>query len=212
MEEGTDPAPRGPRTPGPLLLVPNALTAFRLLLVPVFVVSARAQAEQGGPEGWGGPAVWIVLAAGASDVLDGFIARRWDLTTRIGALMDAVADKSFQFTALVTITLLGRPVFTQLPAWLLGAVFLRDFLLLLGWSVMRRMRRPVSMEHEIHGRLATVLVLGLIIAACLRLPEGLLTPVAAVAAAAAVLSAGAYVRRGLRVGGLEDGTGGRSRG
>jgi cardiolipin synthase len=205
MVGDADPGLRRPRALRPLLLIPNALTAFRLLLVPFFVVSARAQAEQAIPEGWGGPAVWIVLAAGASDVLDGFIARRWDLTSRIGALMDAVADKSFQFTALVTITLLGRPVFTQLPYWLLGAVFLRDFLLLVGWGFMRRLRRPVSMEHEIHGRVATVLVLGLIIGASLRLPEGLLTPIAAVAALAAVLSAGAYVRRGMRVGGLRDG-------
>ena len=184
----------------PLLLLPNALTAFRLVLVPVFVFSARAQTQQSLSESWAGPAFWIVLAAGVSDVLDGFIARRWNLTSRIGALMDAVADKSFQFTALVTITVLGRPVFTQLPVWLLAAVFLRDLILLAGWGLLRRMKLPVSMEHETHGRVATVLVLGLIIAACLRLPEAILLPVAAVAAAAAILSSVAYVRRGYRIG------------
>jgi len=185
----------------PLILVPNLITAFRLALVPVFVVSARLQAAEGAPSpGVGpGPAVWIVLAAGLSDVVDGFIARRWNLTSRIGALMDAVADKSFQFTALVTITLLGRPVFSQLPFWLLGAVFLRDLLLLLGWSLLRRMDLPVSMEHEAHGRVATILVLGLAIAACLRVPEGVLLPFAAAAAGASVLSSVAYVQRGYRL-------------
>ncbi len=205
--DASGPGPGRPRALRPLLLVPNALTAFRLLLVPVFVVSARAQTGQAVPEEWGGPAVWIVLAAGVSDVMDGFIARRWNLTSRIGALMDAVADKSFQFTALVTITVLGRPVFTQLPLWLLGAVFLRDFVLLVGWGTMRHLKRPVNMEHEIHGRAATVLVLGLIIGACLRLPEGVLTPFAAIAALTTVLSAAAYVRRGMRVGGHQDDTG-----
>lgn len=183
-----------------LLVIPNALTAFRLVLVPVFVFSARAQTQQTISESWTGPAVWIVLAAGLSDVLDGFIARRWNLTSRIGALMDAVADKSFQFTALVTITLLGRPVFSQLPFWLLGAVFVRDLILLLGWGVLQRMKLPVSMEHETHGRVATVLVFGLVIAACLRQPEELLLPVAAVAAVAAILSSVAYVWRGYRLG------------
>jgi phosphatidylglycerophosphate synthase len=167
--------------------------------VPVFVISARIQAAEGSPPTGTGPAVWIVLAAGLSDVLDGFIARRWDLTSRIGALMDAVADKSFQFTALVTITVLGRPVFTQLPVWLLIAVFLRDLLLLVGWGMLQRMKLPVSMEHETHGRVATVLVLGLVIGACVRLPEGVLEPVAAFAAAAAVLSSVAYFRRGYRL-------------
>jgi cardiolipin synthase len=183
-----------------LHLVPNLLTAFRLVLVPVFVLSARAEAQ--GPvsaDGWSGPAVWIVLAAGLSDVLDGLIARRWGLTSRIGALMDAVADKSFQFTALVTITLLGRPVFTQLPVWLLATVFVRDLVLLVGWGAVRRMKRPVSMEHELHGRVATVVVLGLVVGACLRLPESVLTPLAGVAAAAAVVSAGGYLRRGYRL-------------
>lgn len=182
------------------LVIPNALTAFRLALVPFFVLSARAQTQQSLSESWTGPAVWIVLAAGLSDVLDGFIARRWNLTSRVGALMDAVADKSFQFTALVTITVLGRPVFSQLPVWLLGAVFLRDFILLSGWGLLRRMKLPVSMEHETHGRVASVLVFGLVIAACLRVPEALLLPVAAVAAVAALLSSVAYVRRGYRLG------------
>lgn len=182
-----------------LILVPNLITGFRLALVPFFVVSARLQAADGGPSLGTGPAVWIVLAAGLSDVLDGFIARRWNLTSRIGALMDAVADKSFQFTALVTITLLGRPVFTQLPFWLLAAVFLRDLLLLAGWGLLRRMKLPVSMEHETHGRIATILVLGLVIAACLRVPEGVLLPFAAVAAGASVLSSVAYVQRGYRI-------------
>lgn len=160
---------------------------------------ARAEAGTGGQAGWESPTLWIVAAAGASDVVDGFLARRWGLTSRIGALMDAVADKSFQFTSLVTITLLGRPLFTQLPVWLLGAVFLRDLVLLIGWTTMRRRRLPVSMEHEVHGKVASVLVFVLVVGACLGWAEGMLLPAAALASAAALLSAGAYIRRGRRL-------------
>lgn len=179
--------------------LPNLLTAFRLVLVPVFVVVAREEARLGMDAGWSSPATWIVLAAGASDVADGFLARRWGLTTRLGALLDAVADKSFQFTTLVTITVLGRPLFSQLPVWLVGAVFLRDLVLLVGWLAMRQWNLPVDMEHEMHGRVATVLVLGLVVAATLGWPEAVVVPASALAALAALLSAGAYFRRGRKL-------------
>ena len=148
--------------------------------------------------GWISRTFWLVLVAGGYEVLDGFLARWWGATTRLGVLLDAVADKSLQFTALVTIVLLGRPVFTQLPLWLLVAVFLRDFVLLAGWILLRRLERPVSFEHEIHGRVATTLVLGLVLAATLGVAEGILLPASALAAAASLLSAGAYIRRAFR--------------
>jgi cardiolipin synthase len=176
-------------------------------LVPVFVVVATQEADLGMRAGWSRPAVWIVAAAGVSDVLDGFLARRWALTTRFGALLDAVADKSFQFTTLVTITALGRPLFSQLPLWLLGAVVVRDLVLLAGWLTMRRLKRPVDVEHELHGRVATVLVFGLVVGATLGWAESALVPAAALAALAALLSAAAYIRRGVEVarGALESG-------
>ncbi|MBT8336326.1 MAG: CDP-alcohol phosphatidyltransferase family protein [Gemmatimonadetes bacterium] len=178
--------------------IPNLLTGIRLLLVPVFVVVAWDRAEAGVAAGWVSPTFWLVVVAGASDLLDGYLARRWGATSRVGALLDAVADKSLQFTALVTITLLGRPLFTQLPLWLVVAVFLRDFVLLAGWILLRRLERPVSFEHEIHGRVATTLVLGLVLAATLGVAEGILLPASALAAAASLLSAGAYIRRAFR--------------
>lgn len=182
-----------------LAWLPNLLTAFRLALVPAFVLVARRSGPAQLQPGWESPALWIVAAAGISDVLDGFLARRWNLTTRFGALMDAVADKSFQFTTLVTITVLGRPAFSDLPFWLLGAVFLRDLVLLIGWMVLSRLERPVDMEHELHGRIASVLVFLLIVSATLGLPEAWLLPAAAAASLAALLSAGAYLIRGFHV-------------
>jgi len=189
-----------PRRPvGPIAWIPNVLTGLRLALVPVFVVVARQGAQAGSEAGWSSAALWIVVVAGFSDVLDGFLARRWGLVTRFGALLDAVADKSFQFTTLVTITLLGRPLFSQLPVWLLGAVFLRDLVLLTGWLSMRRMKRPVDLEHQLHGRMATVLVFLLVVGSTLGWSETALAPAAALAALAALLSAAAYIRRGMRL-------------
>lgn len=182
-----------------LAWLPNLLTAFRLALVPAFVLVARRDGAAQLQPGWESPAFWIVAAAGVSDVLDGFLARRWSLTTRFGALMDAVADKSFQFTTLMTLTLMGRPLFSQLPVWLLGSVFLRDLVLLSGWTLLKLLKRPVDFEHEIHGRIATVLVFGLVVGATLGVPESILTPLAGLAALGSLLSAAAYFRRGLQL-------------
>lgn len=175
--------------------IPNLLTGLRLVLVPVFVVVALDGANTQVAAGWSSPVFWIVAVAGVTDVLDGHLARRWDLTSRLGALLDAVADKSFQVATLVTITALGRPLFTQLPLWLLAAVVARDLVLLGGWILLARLGRPVVVEHEIHGKVATTLVFGLILGASLGWPEQALAPVAGVAALAALLSAGAYVHR-----------------
>jgi cardiolipin synthase len=179
--------------------IPNLLTAVRLALVPVFVAVALDQDAAGVSAGWSSTAFWIVMVAGGSDLLDGYLARRWEVTSRFGALLDAVADKSLQFAALVTITALGRPFFTQLPLWLVASVFVRDLTLLVGWVVLKRLHRPVNFEHEVHGRVATTLVLGLVLLATLGLAEGVLLPVAAVAAVASLLSAGAYARRGYQL-------------
>ncbi len=199
-------APDAPTSPppawsqrAPVRWIPNVLTGFRLALVPVFVVVARTESGEGTAAGLASPALWIVAAAALSDVIDGFLARRWQLTSRIGALMDAVADKSFQFTSLVTITVLARPLFTELPIWLLGAVFLRDLVLLLGWALLKKLRRPVDFQHEIHGRIATVLVFLLVVGATLGWPEAALLPAAVAASLAALLSSSAYVTRGFRL-------------
>ncbi len=173
--------------------IPNLLSVVRLALVPTFVLVALDQADAAA--GWASPAFWIIGAAGTSDILDGYLARRWGAQSRSGALLDAVADKSVQFAALVTITLLGRPLFTQLPLWLVGSVFFRDLALLVGWLLLRRLDRPVSFEHERHGRVATILVVGLVLLATLGVSEAVLLPASAVAALAALLSAGAYIRR-----------------
>lgn len=202
MEEPTSSSPAPPPAwtqRAPARWIPNALTYLRLALVPVFVVVSRSASEQGVEGGLASPALWIVVVAGLSDMVDGTLARRWGLTSRWGALMDAVADKSFQFTSLVTITLLARPLFTELPIWLLGAVFLRDFILLVGWMLLKVLRRPVDFEHEGHGRIATVLVFLLVVGATLGWPEAGLVPAAWVAAGAALLSSTAYFTRGLRL-------------
>ncbi len=79
--------------------LPNALTWLRIALIPLFVVLFFL------PVWWGRPASAIVFGiAGLTDWLDGYLARRWQVTSNFGAFLDPVADKLLVVTALVLLT------------------------------------------------------------------------------------------------------------
>lgn len=99
--------------------LPNLLTLLRLFLVPVLFYALME-----GLHGW---ALAIFLLAGMSDGLDGWIARRFHQQTRLGAILDPIADKTLVVTAVITLTWLG-----YLPLWLTIAIISRDILIVGG--------------------------------------------------------------------------------
>lgn len=118
MTNGTSHAPvDGPAT-GRVLTVPNGLSVLRLLLVLVFAVLLARSAD-----GW---ALLVLAVAGATDWLDGVLARALDQRSRLGELLDPAADRLFIVVTLVALT--AREV---VPAWLVVAVVGRDVLLAL---------------------------------------------------------------------------------
>src|SRR5690554_5503824 len=83
-------------TKSELLSIPNILCYTRLLLIPVFVIlyiRAKTQSEYF-------LATFVVLVASFTDFLDGFIARKFDMVTEFGKLLDPVVDKLMQFALL----------------------------------------------------------------------------------------------------------------
>jgi len=81
--------------------VPNTLSTIRLILAAAFPLF---------PPAWRAPAV---LGAGLTDWLDGWVARRWHAGTTAGQLLDAVADKLFALSVLITLTVGGRLAWWQ---------------------------------------------------------------------------------------------------
>jgi len=80
------------------LNLPNMLTWLRILMIPAIVVLFYL------PYGWSGPAACAAFAlAGITDSLDGYYARKWGQTSRLGAFLDPVADKLIVAAALVLI-------------------------------------------------------------------------------------------------------------
>jgi len=133
------------------LNVPNVLTVFRILLVPV-LLAALLQ------EGWAGDALAAAIFALASftDALDGWIARRQKNTTTFGKLMDPLADKLLVTAALVSLVQLDR-----LSAWVAMVIIAREFAV--------TGLRQLAMEHgevipaSIWGKIKTIAQIAMVL-------------------------------------------------
>ena len=129
------------------LNIPNALTLFRIVLIPVFLWRFLTASEQG--EFYA--AALILGVSALTDTLDGFIARRFNMITQLGKLLDPLADK-LTLAAVVAALWIERP-----GLWPLYAIFiLKEFLMLLGGLLLHR--RRVKLESaKWFGKLSTVL-------------------------------------------------------
>jgi cardiolipin synthase (CMP-forming) len=111
------------------LNLPNLISLARLLLVPVAIWLILVSRY--------GTAFWILLAAGVSDALDGFIAKRFDRRTRLGALLDPIADKAMLVSVYVTLGMAH-----QLWTWLVILVVFRDIMIVGGFLLIQAMGAP----------------------------------------------------------------------
>lgn len=99
--------------------IPNILSVGRMLAVPPLVILLLT-----GHYGW---ALVVAIFAGVSDLLDGWIARRFGWQSRFGSLADPAADKIMMVASYLTLAWLG-----YLPWWLVGLVILRDLVIVIG--------------------------------------------------------------------------------
>jgi len=122
-------------------IIPNLLSLCRLGFACVFPFSS--------PQFW----IWLILGSGCSDVLDGWLARRWKVTSWQGGLIDAVADKMFILSALGTLACAGR-----FSLWWIPAVIARDLTVAIIAAYAASIHSWESfqqMEARLSGKLAT---------------------------------------------------------
>ena len=93
----------------------------------------------------------VFAAAGASDGLDGFVARRWGVTSRFGAWLDPAADKLLMLLCFAALWKVG-----VLPVWLLLLVVARDGAIAAGWLLAKALSLPVNFDPPRIGKAATV--------------------------------------------------------
>jgi CDP-diacylglycerol--glycerol-3-phosphate 3-phosphatidyltransferase len=148
---------------------PNKITVARICLIPVFALAAwtyGATAASGHPdERLRVASVGVFIFAAASDGLDGFIARRLNQRSRLGSILDPIADKGLVATAILIIVLGHWP--DALPVWFAVAVLGRDFLLGVGYLTLSNSIRGLTVRPSLLGKTATVLQITAILAVLL---------------------------------------------
>lgn len=182
--------------------LPNAISMVRVALVPVwawFAEGANRAFEAGAPgDDLRRMAALVLAAIGASDVLDGWLARRFALQSRLGANLDAVADKLTQIVVTTYLVLRTGPAFPAIPLWFLGLLIARDVLLVLGCAVIWRRRGRVDTEHGWHGRVSSLCLFALLLACSLVAGDTVVHSLLLTTAAIVVASTVAYTRDGVR--------------
>jgi cardiolipin synthase len=134
-------SPTGPQISERVLTVPNALSALRIVLVPVFLVLVLTGNDVA--------ALIVIVISSVSDYLDGIIARRFGQITKLGQVLDPAADRLFIFAAVIALAV--REV---VPWWVVAVIVGRDmFLAVLGLVLARHGYGPLPVHHL--GKLAT---------------------------------------------------------
>ena len=136
------------------LTIPNLLTLVRLAMIVPFARLAM--------EGRDGPALAVLIAAGLTDVADGFIARRFGQASKIGRLIDPLADKLMTGAAFVILALY-RGALPAIPVWLMAAALARDVLILGGSALIYSLQRNSGFQPSLLGKLNTFVEIGVIV-------------------------------------------------
>lgn len=130
-----------------VLTVPNLLSFLRLLGVPLFLWLILVPKA----DGW---AVVLLAFAGISDYLDGKIARRWNQISRVGQLLDPLADRLYIFATLIGLLIRGI-----IPWWLVAILVGRDVVLGIVLFVLKRTRGITGLPVHFIGKAATFCLL-----------------------------------------------------
>ena len=139
--------------------LPNAISLFRIVLVVPVVVFIE--------DGMYVEALSVFFVAGFSDGVDGFLAKRFNWHTRLGALLDPIADKLLMAASYVTLAWVA-----QIPVWLAAVVVLRDIVILSGATAYNFLIGPVQGEPTRISKVNTALEILLVICVLARASFG----------------------------------------
>jgi cardiolipin synthase (CMP-forming) len=130
--------------------LPNLITLSRIALAPVLILFLKDQDYLA--------ALVVIVVAGLSDGLDGLIAKRFHATSRLGGILDPVADKILLISAYVMLTILD-----QVPFWLMLTVVFRDLLIVGGFLVFTLLVGSVHMRPSYLSKINTFVQILLVV-------------------------------------------------
>jgi len=122
--------------------LPNIITLMRIILVPVIIWAIASHQMK--------LAFAIFIIAGVSDAIDGFLAKRFNMVTDIGALLDPVADKALLVSIYMTLGISGN-----IPGWLVILVVSRDVMIVGAVIISWLLQNPIPMNPLMVSKLNT---------------------------------------------------------
>lgn len=131
--------------------IPNIITTLRLFLaIPLIWLLWQQRYQE---------ALWVMIIAGLSDGVDGYIARRYNWLSRLGAILDPLSDKVLLVSCFLTLGLLG-----DLPMWLVMIVIVRDIVIVAGGAAFHLLFGRFDMEPTLISKTNTLFQITLLVA------------------------------------------------
>ncbi len=162
-----------------IITLPNLLTVFRMVLVPVFVSLLFYQRF--------GMALGVFILAGITDGLDGLLARRFDQKSQLGTILDPIADKLLLVTSFIVLSLPSispqpRPGHFPVPFWVTAAVLSRDIFIVVGAAAINIVTGYRGFRPSWLGKLSTTVqilaIIAILVAAIFPAGSGYYLPTA----------------------------------
>lgn len=146
-------------TMAPDMTLANKITITRILMIPLFVIAAMyygKTVQQGQPQDWmRWTSIAIFVLAAASDGIDGYIARRYNQKSRLGVILDPIADKGLLVTSIITLSVSNWHY--EFPLWFPIVVISRDIIILTGAGALQMLNGKVDLRVRWTGKVATAL-------------------------------------------------------
>jgi cardiolipin synthase (CMP-forming) len=178
------------------------ITLFRILLIPVFVgflLYYNESNQDGSPvDFFRVAAVVTFLVAAVSDALDGYLAKQFNQSSALGAILDPLADKALLLSAIITLSFIEVKGLGKLPLWFLILVLSRDAILVAGFVCLHLFTRHIQVKPHWSGKWSTFLQMTAVAIILLKMSW---LPLGQVIQAAGILTAGSlavYLIRGIR--------------
>lgn len=143
--------------------IPNLICVVRIILVWPIVIALL--------DGRYALALGLILVAGASDGLDGFLAKRFNWQSRLGGLLDPLADKLLLVSVFVALSMTGL-----VPLWLTAVVIIRDLVIVSGGVMYQWLVEPVQPEPSVASKINTGIQLLYVLAVISHRTSGMPPP------------------------------------
>lgn len=174
--------------------IPNLITISRIILTPVLIICLI--------QGLYFKALIVFIIAGATDALDGFLARVLHQKSVLGAYLDPLADKALIASSFITLSILEPPA---IPAWLTVIVISRDLVIMAGICVLTLLAASFEIKPAIVSKITTlfqiltVLLALAALSAPMHFDKGMIELVFWVTALLTVVSGLTYIIRGVKI-------------